>query len=169
MFVYGFTNVPLLNGGLDAWKTAGGSTDQETAKPQLGNVDIRSLNSEILANFEDIPFNHLAEEHADYIDARIPSQFIGQAPLSATFPFLSQEEVDAKIAKLGLTAGNQIYVACNTGIQASVIFTALLRSGIKAKLYNASDYSKTCNNSKLKGIMTELAYRAPELVNATGK
>ncbi|PIC28619.1 hypothetical protein B9Z55_020472 [Caenorhabditis nigoni] len=178
--VYGFTNVTLLNGGLDAWKAAGGSTNQETVKPQLGNVDIRSLNSEILANFEDIPFNHLAEKHADYIDARIPSQFTGQDPLSATYPgtkakgshvtgainfpmadvigpngFLSQEEVDAKIAKLGLTAGNQVYVACNTGIQASVIFTALERSGIKAKLYN--------------GSMTELAYRAPELVNATGK
>ncbi|CAP30743.1 Protein CBG11613 [Caenorhabditis briggsae] len=39
--------------------------------------------------------------------------------------FLSQEEVDAKIAKLGLTAGN-------------------------------------------KGSMTQLAYRAPELVNTTG-
>uniref|UniRef100_A0A1I7U8B9 Rhodanese domain-containing protein n=1 Tax=Caenorhabditis tropicalis TaxID=1561998 RepID=A0A1I7U8B9_9PELO len=175
--VYGFTNVSLLNGGLDAWKTAGGSTNNEEVKPTLGNVDIRSLNSEILVNFEQIPFNHLAENKIDYLDARIPSQFTGQDPLATTYPgtkatgshvtgainfpmaevigpngFLSQEEVDAKIAKLGLKSENQVFVACNTGIQASVIFTALERSGIK--LYN--------------GSMTELAYRAPEVVNASG-
>ncbi|EFP05985.1 hypothetical protein CRE_04964 [Caenorhabditis remanei] len=179
MEVYGFTNVNLLDGGLDAWKAAGGSTDNKVVIPDLGNVDIRALNPEILANFEEIPFNHFAEKKVDYLDARVPAQFTGQDPLSSTYPgtkatgshvtgainfpmaevigpngFLSQQEVDAKIAKLGLTAGNQVYVACNTGIQASVIFTALERSGIKAKLYN--------------GSMTELAYRAPELVNASG-
>uniref|UniRef100_A0A8R1HW15 Rhodanese domain-containing protein n=1 Tax=Caenorhabditis japonica TaxID=281687 RepID=A0A8R1HW15_CAEJA len=68
--------------------------------------------------------------------------------------FISKEDVDSQIAKLGVTSGDQVYVACNTGIQASVIFVALERSGVKAKLYN--------------GSMTELAYRAPELVNATG-
>ena len=176
---YGFTNVSLLNGGLDAWKAAGGSTNAETVKPTLGNVDVRAFNSDILVNFEEIPFNHFKENNIDYLDARTPAQFTGQDPLSATYPgtkatgshvtgainfpmaevigpdgFLSQQEVDAKIAKLGLTPGNQVYVACNTGIQASVIFTALERSGIKAKLYN--------------GSMTELAYRAPEVVNATG-
>uniref|UniRef100_A0A8R1I7F9 thiosulfate sulfurtransferase n=1 Tax=Caenorhabditis japonica TaxID=281687 RepID=A0A8R1I7F9_CAEJA len=166
---YGFTNVSLLNGGLDAWKAAGGSTDQNDPTPKLGNFVAKSFDSQILANFEDIPFNNFAAKNSKYLDARITPQFTGQDPLNNTFPgtgdfpmakvigsggFISKEDVDSQIAKLGLTSGDQVYVACNTGIQASVIFVALERSGVKAKLYN--------------GSMTELAYRAPELVNATG-
>ncbi|CAI2354175.1 unnamed protein product [Caenorhabditis sp. 36 PRJEB53466] len=175
--VYGFQNVSLLNGGLDAWKAAGGATDNNEVSPPLGNFNAKPLNTDILAYFEEIPFNSF--ENVDYLDARTVPQFTGQEPLTTTYPgtkatgshvtgainfpmaevigadgFISKEDVDAKVAKLGLTAGNQVYIACNTGIQASVIFVALERSGVKAKVYN--------------GSMTELAYRAPELVNASG-
>ncbi|CCG28105.1 thiosulfate sulfurtransferase [Caenorhabditis elegans] len=176
---YGLTNLSLLNGGLDAWKAAGGPTDNSVVTPKLGNVNVKSLDNTILAKFEEIPFNEFAENKVDYLDARTTPQFTGEEPLNKTFPdtkatgshvtgaisfpmakvigpdgFISQQDVDAQIANLGLKSGNQVYVACNTGIQASVIFVALERSGIKAKLYN--------------GSMTELASRAPELVNATG-
>lgn len=176
--VYGFDNVSLLNGGLDAWKAAGGATDNKEVSTPLGDVVAKQFNADILANFEEIPFNNFAAKNVDYVDARTTPQFTGQEPLTTSFPgtsesfsyfelqyfvfleatgshvtgaisfpmsevigpngFLSKEEVDAKIAKLGLTTGNQVYVACNTGIQASVIFVALERSGVKAKVYNVS-------------------------------
>ncbi|UMM36938.1 hypothetical protein L5515_008880 [Caenorhabditis briggsae] len=79
----------------------------------------------------DAPFNHLAEKNSDYIDARIPSQFTEQDPLSATYPGTKAKRSHVTGA-INFPMADVIGPnACNTGIQAPVIFTALERSESK--------------------------------------
>ncbi|CAI5451772.1 unnamed protein product [Caenorhabditis angaria] len=175
--VYGFENVSVLDGGIDAWKSAGGKTSTDPETFSLGDFDAKPFDKSILINFEEIPFNNLSS--INYLDVRTTAQFTGEESLSKMFPgtkatgshvpgaisfpmgnlissagFKSQAEVDQLFNNLKLDKSKLLVVSCNTGIQASVVHTALRRSGVVAKVYN--------------GSMAELAYHAPELVTATG-
>ncbi|CAD6190698.1 unnamed protein product [Caenorhabditis auriculariae] len=171
--IYGFENVSVLNGGLEAWKAIGGAVKSGEEKPQKGDFEAKEIDEKLLAQFEEIPFNHL--ENVQYLDARPKEQFTGEQPLgfpdahvtgahvkgAQSFPLSeiltsngvkSKEDVDAVIESHQISKGKPVIVVCNGGIQASVLFLALKRSGIDAKVYNGSMY--------------ELVKRAPELINS---
>ena len=51
---YGFENAGILNGGLAAWKKAGGAVETKKAKVKKGNFKITKFNQNIIATGEDI-------------------------------------------------------------------------------------------------------------------
>ncbi|CAB3397157.1 unnamed protein product [Caenorhabditis bovis] len=172
--VYGFHKVSILNGGLSAWKNDGGEVTSGEEHVPRGDFKAESINLELLERFEKIPFKNL--DDVQFVDVRTPAQYCGEEPLTKTYPksiakgshvpksknlpagkffdangFKSKDEIRRIVDDAGIKTSHPIILSCNGGVQASAVFAALQHCGILAKVYN--------------GSMSELASRAPHLVN----
>ncbi|PAV63619.1 hypothetical protein WR25_20870 [Diploscapter pachys] len=180
--VYGHHNIEVLNGGFNAWKSAGHPTKSGDKNVTQGNWKAGPIDKSLYANFDDLTNDprggNLFENKMSAInmlDARPGGQFNGSEPLGFPAPKATGSHVagaknvplpnvvgetgvkdksalEEALKKAGFDASKPTVTMCNSGVQASMLALGLARLGIKARVYN--------------GSMSELALRASEYINS---
>ncbi len=150
----GVADVRLLDGGLDAWRAAGGRLDAGEVVARPGDV---VLEVGALATIGPDEAQRLAQEGL-LLDARAAERFRGEvepvdpraghipgavsAPtsenLDAEGRFLPTAALAERFARLGAAAGRPVGVYCGSGVTAAHQVAALAAVGIDAALYPGS-------------------------------
>lgn len=144
----GHSDVSILNGGLQAWVSAGYATvDQPSAPKQRGNF-IASFQGEVYAVSDQL-VNNLSNKSHVVIDARSAKRFFGESeeprpgmrsghiPSSKNLPFRmvledgelkSSPELEAIFTELN-PEGKPMTFTCGSGLTACILFTAAQLAG----------------------------------------
>lgn len=152
--------VSILDGGLDAWKAAGGKTTTEVPKVVPGHLTVRPRNDVVV----DLAFveAHLHDRGILLVDTRPPAEFAGDIPgggiprpghlpgavnlpwqTTLTGPGGRLEDASAlrhQLEALGVRPGTTLVVYCRTGMQAGFVFAVTRWLGYPARVYDGSYY-----------------------------
>jgi thiosulfate/3-mercaptopyruvate sulfurtransferase len=146
---FGHDKVSVLDGGLNAWKAAGGDVVTGEALTTVARTDYKSSRSSAcLANAKDV-LSVVATGSAQIVDARSKGRFNGTAPEpraglegghipgSLNLPF-TELVVDGDVTKFrtpseirdafkeaGVVFGSKIVLTCGSGVSASVLALGL--------------------------------------------
>ena len=146
----------VLDGGLPAWKAAGGAVTDEVKPRGPGKITVRPR-PELVLGLDEVR-EGLAGASIDLIDARNPEFFDGTSPGSMpraghipgarNIPFPSLATADLKMKTeaevalifeaVGIKTGDTVVSYCHIGQQATMVYFAAKRLGIKAKVYDGS-------------------------------
>jgi len=150
--VFGHNNISVLDGGLPAWKKAGGRTSPANIIRSRGDFKA-TTNLELVASLKEVRAT-MNSAHSQIIDARGKGRYIGKDPEprpglrsghipgSYNIPYTSLLEPDSStlLNKLELkkiflqhriNIDNNIIATCGSGISASLIALALYVCGNK--------------------------------------
>jgi thiosulfate/3-mercaptopyruvate sulfurtransferase len=150
----GIADVRILDGGLAAWRAAGGNLATGPVAPPTGNA---AVPHDDLYNGA-LPT--LTAEHVDdfdLLDARAPERFRGDVepidPVAGHIPgaknlpsgavlnndgtFLAQDAIDRLLAQRGVDDG-RIGAYCGSGVTAAITVAALAAAGHQAALFPGS-------------------------------
>lgn len=146
--VMGHDAVAVLNGGLPAWRAAGGALATGPAGPVEAGDFIAQLNPKRLADSAQV-LAHL--EQSTIIDARSAARFSGQQPeprqglrsghmphaLNLPFGeilrdghFRSPDEIKAIFQKTGVSSSKPIIASCGSGVTASILALGAETAGL---------------------------------------
>jgi thiosulfate/3-mercaptopyruvate sulfurtransferase len=150
----GHPQVRLLDGGLSAWRAAGGEISTELAAPTRGHVTVRtgSLPVWTAADVIALPATGVL------VDAREPARYSGHAelldPVAGHIPgaisvpttgnlagdgrFLSSAELRARFRENGVEGRDPIVVYCGSGVTAAHELVALQVAGLEGVMYPPS-------------------------------
>ena len=151
----GLTDVRILDGGLDAWRRAGGSIETGDVVPQPGDVTLPGGCMPVLTIDEAAA---LPLSGGVLLDARAGERYRGEvepidpraghvpgavsAPtaenLAADGAFRPAAELAARFAELGVAPGARVAAYCGSGVTAAHEITALAVAGIDAALWPGS-------------------------------
>jgi thiosulfate/3-mercaptopyruvate sulfurtransferase len=151
----GLADVRLLDGGLDAWRLAGGLLEAGDVVPEPGEVVLTGGGMPVLSIDEAAA---LPSGGGLLLDARAGERYRGEvepvdpraghvpgavsAPttenLAADGSFRSAEELRRRFAALGATAGRPLGVYCGSGVTAAHEVAALAVAGVEAALWPGS-------------------------------
>ncbi len=158
---YGHDRVAILNGGLQAWSSAGGALSHATARATPGDFAAESRPGQVVDKHGVDRFRR--QPNARLLDARVPERYRGdQEPidprkghipgaLSAPWPgnlrsgkFLPPAELRRKYHALGITEETPVVVYCGSGVTACHDILALELAGFPSQLYEGSwsDWSR---------------------------
>ncbi len=146
----------VLDGGMPAWKAAGGAVTDEV-KPRAPGKIAAKPRPELVIGLDEVRAS-LATSGFSLVDARLPEFFDGTSPgsmpraghipgaLSIPFSRLATTDLkmtsEAEIADIfkaaGIKTGDTVASYCHTGQQATLIYFAAKRLGLKARLYDGS-------------------------------
>lgn len=138
----GHENVRILDGGIDGWTAAGLNTSEKPAKRPKTNYTI-SLRPQLLATYD-----FVVNSGAQIVDARPTVDFsMGSIPGAINIPYekvmenerIKQEEELQKVFT-GLKKDRPVVVYTNVGVEASLVWFALVLSGYDAGLYSWRDW-----------------------------
>jgi len=158
----GIADVRILDGGLGAWRSAGGALNIGAVEPPPGNVTVTH------DDLYDGALPTLSPRHVldvDLLDARAPERFRGEVepidPVAGHIPgaknlpsgavlntdgtFLSRTAIARLLAERGVDH-NKIGVYCGSGVTAAITVAALAASGYDAALFPGS-WSQWCSDS----------------------
>lgn len=146
----------ILDGGLPAWKAAGGAVTTEVKAVTPGKITIPPT-PDFLA---DVALVQSAEQSKDLkiIDARDANFYRGESAgmgsraghipgaVNMTFSTFttddlkmkSKDEIRAMFQAAGISAGDTVLSYCHIGQQATVVYFNAKRVGLKAKMYDGS-------------------------------
>jgi thiosulfate/3-mercaptopyruvate sulfurtransferase len=152
----GLTDVRILDGGLPAWVSAGGTLESGPVAYEPGDVSV--AHTDLYAGAR---ATLTAEQVADgatatVLDARAPERFRGDTepvdPVAGHIPgarnlpstsllaadgtFLPESEIAARLA--ACDPGDPVGVYCGSGVTASVVIAALSAAGVQAALFPGS-------------------------------
>ena len=154
--LFGVNECYVLNGGLQAWKQAGNTTEAGEPAPSLISQRAWSLDrSRVVSGKQMSQFVESSSE--TILDARAKNRFVGEAPEprpgltsghmpgSVCVPFAELTDAQGNFVSSpvlkdifkGVDSPNPI-VSCGSGITACVLALALARIGIEARLYDGS-------------------------------
>jgi thiosulfate/3-mercaptopyruvate sulfurtransferase len=153
----GLTNVRILDGGLSAWRSAGGSLATGTVTPPPGNVTV--LHDDLYAG----ALPTLTVRQADaavmtLLDARAPERFRGDVelvdPVAGHIPgaknlpssdvladdgtFLAEGELGQLLADHDIERDLPVGAYCGSGVTATITLAALATMGYQAALFPGS-------------------------------
>jgi len=151
----GLADVRLLDGGLHAWRLAGGLFEAGEVVPEPGEVVLTGGGMPVLSIDEAAA---LPSGGGLLLDARAGERYRGEvepvdpraghvpgavsAPttenLAADGSFRSAEELRRRFAALGATAGRPLGVYCGSGVTAAHEVAALAVAGVEAALWPGS-------------------------------
>ncbi|WP_343576484.1 sulfurtransferase [Mycobacterium sp.] len=159
----GIADVRILDGGLGAWRSAGGGLDSGAVEPPPGNATVThdDLDDGALPTLSACHVNDV-----DLLDARTPERFRGEVepidPVAGHIPgaknlpsgavlntdgtFLAHAAIARLLAERGVDH-NKIGAYCGSGVTAAITVAALAASGYQAALFPGS-WSQWCSDSK---------------------
>ena len=153
----GLANVRILDGGLSAWRSAGGAVETGPVTPHPGNVSVahRDLYTGALPTFT---AQQAVAAGVTLIDARAPERFRGDVepvdPVAGHIPgaknvpstavlagdgtFLPDSELIQLFSGHGIEREGRIGAYCGSGVSATVTLAALAAAGCDAALFPGS-------------------------------
>jgi len=150
-------NASVLDGGLAAWKAAGGAASTEAPAPKPGKL-VPCPSSDVIATLDFVKAN-LKSPGVRILDARDPKTFSGEtarAPYpaghiagagnvffnslldDATGKLKPVEEIQAKFREAGVKPGDRVVTYCFIGQQASALYLVSRYLGFDTRLYDGS-------------------------------
>jgi thiosulfate/3-mercaptopyruvate sulfurtransferase len=153
----GLANVRILDGGLPAWRSAGGSLQTGSVTPRPGDVTV--LHDDLYAGARPtLTAQQAGGGGVALLDARAPERFRGDAeaadavaghiPGATNLPctavladdgrFVGDEALAQLLSDGGIDRGDQVGAYCGSGVSATVIVAALAGLGCDAALYPGS-------------------------------
>ncbi len=154
----------ILDGGYDAWKSAGGAVETATASTVRGSLHLKPR-SVVVADAQDVR-KLLGSDAVTIVDARAPEFYDGAArghsaarvghipgahnvyfltlADSATSNYDTPQQVRARFEAAGVPLDKPVIVYCHIGQTASVDYVQLRRLGVPVRLYDGSfeDWSR---------------------------
>lgn len=146
--LFGHDNVSVLNGGLAAWKAAGGPTESGTPSPPAKTTFDAKLNENLVMKANDV-LTIVNSGAAQIVDARSTARFMGEAPepraglasghipgsLNLPFTLILREddvtkfrpllEIKENIQAAGVILGANVVFTCGSGVTAAVLHFAM--------------------------------------------
>jgi thiosulfate/3-mercaptopyruvate sulfurtransferase len=149
----GLANVRILDGGLSAWRSSGGSLESGPVTPQPGNVTV--LHDDLYAGSRPtLTAEQSGAGGVTLLDARAPERFRGDVepvdPVAGHIPgaknlpstaVLADDGTfldDAALARLLDHHGSSVGAYCGSGVSATVTVAALAALGREAALFPGS-------------------------------
>jgi len=150
----GISDVRILDGGLAAWRAAGGALETGTVAPAPGDIVV--AHEDLYAGAMPTLTADDAAGHPNLLDARAPERFRGEVepvdpvaghiPGAHNLPSTSVLAADGtvrseeELAALGRSFGgsDQVGVYCGSGVTAAVLVAALAAAGVDAALFPGS-------------------------------
>jgi thiosulfate/3-mercaptopyruvate sulfurtransferase len=141
---------PLINGGLAAWKNAGGATSTAAAHPPAATYT-GTANPAVLARLDEVS-GSLNQPNVVFLDARSPEEYAaGHIPGAANIQYTEnagsepaplwkpQDALRQMYTAAGVTTDKTIIPYCSTGVRSAVTFFTLRLIGYdKVKLFTGS-------------------------------
>ena len=153
----GLPGVRIIDGGLAAWRSAGGALDTDVPQPPPGDVTVP--HEDLYAGaLPTLTAEQVAARVGTLLDARAPERFrgdvepvdrvAGHIPGARNLPstsvldddgsFLSGAELDAVLSVAGISDATGAGVYCGSGITAAVVVAALAAAGRHPALFPGS-------------------------------
>ena len=153
----GLTDVRILDGGLSAWRSAGGSLDTGPVTPPPGNATV--LHDDLYAGaLPTLTAQQAAAADLTLLDARAPERFRGEVepvdPVAGHIPgaknlpsstvladdgtFLTQDALGQLLSEHGIDGGGRVGAYCGSGVTATITLAALTTLGCPAALFPGS-------------------------------
>ncbi|MDO1558638.1 sulfurtransferase [Brevundimonas sp. 2R-24] len=147
----------VLDGGLPAWREAGGVLETGAADPTAGDFTARPR-PELLIDRGGLR-TAVAEGAIQWIDARPAPRFRGEAPEpraglrsghgpgAVNLPFSDLIDHDrlrpagalrSRVEAAGIDLARPVAVSCGSGVTACIVLLALERLGVEGRLYDGS-------------------------------
>ncbi len=146
----------VLDGGMPAWKTMGGAVTSEVKARTPGRIT-KAARPELLISADEI-HTGLGGKAFHLVDARLKEFFdgtsagvmprAGRIPGASNIPFKSLAGDDLKMKSepeiadifkaAGIKPGDTVVSYCHTGQQATLVYLAARRLGLKARVYDGS-------------------------------
>jgi thiosulfate/3-mercaptopyruvate sulfurtransferase len=158
----GHPNVRVLNGGLEAWRTAGQQVELgpgPSPRRDAGSLATLKPRPDVVAHAEWL-VKQLESPRIALVDARPDAEFTGAdggmngthpaghlagarqlvwtSLVSRTSQFLPDAELRAKLSATGARAGVPVVSYCMIGMRASVVYFVARHLGFDAKMYDGS-------------------------------
>ena len=153
----GLPGVRILDGGLAAWRSAGGALETDVPQPPPGDVTV-SHEDLYAGALPTLTAEQVAARVGTLLDARAPERFrgdvepvdrvAGHIPGARNLPstsvldddgsFLSGAELDAVLSVAGISDATGAGVYCGSGITAAVVVAALAAAGRHPALFPGS-------------------------------
>lgn len=148
--------VSFLDGGLNAWKAAGGAVTDAIREPVPGTLTLKGR-PDLVIGLEDLR-SGMGARSLRVVDARAPEFYSGASPGSmpraghipgaASIPFTTlfaadnrlkpASELEALFKAAGITKGDPVVSYCHIGQQATTVYLAAKRLGYTARVYDGS-------------------------------
>jgi thiosulfate/3-mercaptopyruvate sulfurtransferase len=153
----GLTDVRILDGGLAAWRSAGGSLVTGPVTPSRGNAAV--LHDDLYAGaLPTLTAEQTLAADLTLLDARTPERFRGDVepvdPVAGHIPgaknlpsgealaddgtFLSSDELNQLLTGHGIARDGRLGAYCGSGVTAAITLAALATLGHRAALFPGS-------------------------------
>jgi thiosulfate/3-mercaptopyruvate sulfurtransferase len=153
----GIADVRILDGGLSAWRSAGGTLETGPVTPRPGNVTVP--HSDLYAgSLPTLTAQQSAAGGVTLLDARAPERFRGDVepldPVAGHIPgaknlpssavlasdgtFLGDSALTQLLSDHGVDLGGRVGAYCGSGVTATVTVAALAMVGCHAALFPGS-------------------------------
>ena len=153
----GLTDLRILDGGLSAWRLAGGSLDTGPVTPPPGNATV--LHDDLYAGaLPTLTAQQAAAADLTLLDARAPERFRGKVepvdPVAGHIPgaknlpsttvladdgtFLTQDALGQLLSEHDIDGGGRVGAYCGSGVTATITLAALTTLGCPAALFPGS-------------------------------
>ena len=153
----GLTDVRILDGGLSAWRSAGGSLATGPVTPSRGNATV--LHDDLCAGaLPTLTAGQTLAADLTLLDARAPERFrgdvepvdrvAGHIPGAKNLPsgealaddgtFLSSDELNQLLTGHGIARDGRLGAYCGSGVTAAITLAALATLGHRAALFPGS-------------------------------
>jgi thiosulfate/3-mercaptopyruvate sulfurtransferase len=153
----GLANVRILDGGLSAWRSAGGNIETGPVTPQLGNVTVAHDDLYVGAR-PTLTAQEAGAGVVTLLDARAPERFRGDvepvdavaghipgaknlpsgAVLAGDGTFLADETLTQVLSDRGIDRDGPVGAYCGSGVTAAITVAALAATGCQAALFPGS-------------------------------
>ena len=153
---FGHDAVAVLDGGMNAWREAGGALEPGEERPASGDFAARERSGDT-ADADEIESGGLT-----LVDARVPERYTGLAepidpvpghiPGASNAPFaelapggryLQPAELRRRLEQAGASETGELVAYCGSGVSACTVMLAAELAGLPARLYPGS-WSEWC-------------------------
>ncbi len=163
---FGHDRAAILDGGVAAWREAGGPLDAGASSPSPGDFHAHPRNDDV-APLDEVRDRALGgDESLVLVDARTAERYrgdtepidpvAGHIPGAGNLPFGSllddgggfrpRDELQERLTRAGVTPGADVVAYCGSGVSASVLIAAAEAAGIDGVRLYPGSWSEWCRH-----------------------